>query len=149
MRRWAMAAVVSVLLVSLASPSIAATREIRYRGESEQGALVALRVVKRDSGKRTLASFQTRLITTCADETTRRIHVFTGDARISAKGGFELLDTRNNGPFGSYRLSTTGTVRFAQAEGTVELRYPALDSEGEAILCSSGELAWTAEREFD
>ena len=39
-----------------------------------------------------------------------------------------------------------GTVRWARAEGTFELSYGSLTADGQAQLCTTGPVEWTARR---
>jgi hypothetical protein len=124
-----------------------ANQLIIYRGRSSDDHRVVLYVVKKDSGRRFLRGFVAKRLTlTCEDATTHRVSLTVASRlRLGEEGTFELMGG-DEGGLQSYAYSIEGLVRFRLAEGTLEFNAASLDDLGNAQLCTTGVLDWSAER---
>ena len=143
--RAAVIALTAGLLLILALPASAGQR-ITYRGETSQAELVRLKVLRRDSGRRFITDFTVFFTMTCEDGSTGKYGGFGssgGKDRLGEGGEFEFVDrSEPSGP----NFLFAGTVRFGSAEGTLEVSYAGLTDEGEAQLCTTGVVDWSADR---
>jgi hypothetical protein len=97
------------------------------------------------TGRRFLTVFKARRLTaTCEDASTHRISItHFGRTRLDEDGSFEI---ENQEALQSVLYRAVGTVRFRRASGTFEFRFANLNQKGDAQLCTTGDLSWSAER---
>jgi hypothetical protein len=145
-RRAATIVMTAGLVLALAVPA-SADQLISYRGRSSQDDRVRLSVMKRDDGRRLFRTFAITFTATCDDASTHEFGLGVGGRRLlDDEGFFEIHRPLDPGQPFAYTYDIAGTVRFRSAEGTFELTYPSLTDTGEAQLCSTGVVDWTADR---
>ena len=146
-RRAAAVLVALAIAIAVALPA-GASQRIKYNGENSQGGKVQLLVLKKRSGVRVLRYFTIRHLTvTCEDASTSGVGVFaSARERLTQDGTFDIVETNGGGHGGRVRYTITGEVRFRSAAGAFEFRYATLDDGGEAQLCTTGMVDWSAER---
>ena len=146
--RRAAAVLVALAIATAVALPAGASQRIKYNGENSQGGKVQLLVLKKRSGVRVLRYFTIRHLTvTCEDASNSGVGVFvSGRERLAEDGTFDIVETIGGGHGGRVRNTITGGVRFKSAAGTFEFRYATLNDEGEAQLCTTGTVDWSAER---
>ncbi|HJU58011.1 MAG TPA: hypothetical protein VJ774_04680 [Actinomycetota bacterium] len=143
-RAFAIAILASVLVLTTAIPTSAATRIRVYRGETSQEHVIKFQVARTDAGRRYLREVDARLTITCEDGTTQSFGAGWGFGgpyvRIAEGGAFSFEDV---GSYGAFRLG--GRLGSQRGEGTFSYTFPALTEDEQAQLCTTGDLTWTAE----
>ena len=132
----------------LATPA-SARFGVRYKGTTSADTRVGLLVQKNDHGKRRV-TMSVRIESTCEDGSTDDIlaGISVEWIAVAADGTFSFHDQSEPGsPFDSSWLDLSGDLGFHHAEGTFEFRYASLTADGQAQLCGTGPLTWTAERQ--
>jgi len=141
----------SLLVVSmLSSPATAdpawrtfpAPGERIYRGETTGGGTVHFRVRKTETGREIRGFFLATLLE-CSDGTTKRERKLLTDWGWTFEGRTAIVD--ENRPF-DWGLRIVGRFRPASATGTLQFTWSMLQDDHTALLCTTGEVEWTAER---
>jgi hypothetical protein len=150
-RRLAVIALTAGLVLVLAIPA-SAERRIFYRGETSEGNPLFFAVLKRDNGRRFVDKFWMGFTATCENGSTSFGNVIEFGygrrrLRLGAGGEFDYSSPRTPPSEPSeYTWDIAGTMRFGSAEGTLELKYAALTKDGQAQLCTTGIVDWSADR---
>jgi hypothetical protein len=137
-----------VIGVAFAAPANASFTA-RHKGTTSDDGRLLLRVKKNDQGERRV-SIGVHIETTCEDGTIGLGPDDVGYRRVEVAddGTFSYhFQTAPGGFFDNRWVDLTGDIGFRHAEGTFEFRYTSLNDEGEAQLCGTGSLTWTAERQ--
>ncbi|HET6712459.1 MAG TPA: hypothetical protein VFI59_01935 [Actinomycetota bacterium] len=148
--RCALVLTVTAMLVVTLVGSASAGQIITYRGETSDTQTVRLAILKRDSGRRFLLGFTVFFTVTCEDGSTGTyagIGARGMKLRLGEGGEFQY-DSRPQQPGEPSDVTWhfAGTVGFGSAEGTFEFKYANLTEDGQAQLCTTGVLDWTADR---
>jgi hypothetical protein len=142
--------IVALGLMTLTLDSPAGARQtITYTGEHSQVGRVRFFVDKKSNGVRVIRNFGIRGLTaTCEDGSTSGLSASVGlKERLADDGSFEVTRGRS-GPIGlAYRYTVAGDVGFRTASGIFEFRYATLNDDGDAQLCTTGDVEWTAQRQ--
>lgn len=136
------AILVIVLVITAAGPAHAATRLRVYRGPTSQDQTIAFRVVKNDHG-RFITELRMRFTLTCEDATTQGWGMgfgFGGHGIPITEKAF-VFDSVD--PFQAVHLS--GQLGWLHGEGTLSVAIPALTTDEQSQLCTTGDLTWQAD----
>jgi hypothetical protein len=137
--------------MAAAAPSLA-DQVIRYEGETSATThnRLALKVLKRDNGRRFIKGADVRYTLTCEDATTERWGIGFGFIstggwnRVGDDGTFSL---EFGGVGSASYFALEGTVGFRQGSGTFEVTEARLtDDLSDPQICTTGTLTWMAER---
>lgn len=144
-RRSAIATLVSTALcisVGIASPSQAAVQRF-YKGETEQGKTVRVTLVNRASGLY-LTELQIAGRLDCEDGTRQRIRSFYsfGGRGLPLEDSTLAIDD----VFSFEAFHVHGTFGPREGSGTLDWTVPALVTEDEAQICTTGLVGWTVTR---
>lgn len=136
---------IATIGVALAVPAVAGQR-ISYRGRTSQDERIRFDVLKRDSGRRFLRNLVIFMTLTCEDASTEQFGIGLGGRgpRLGDDGSFGIHDVFA-GIFG-LAIDVDGVVRWGSAEGTLEISGAALTEDGQAQLCTTGLVDWSADR---
>lgn len=131
---------VVVVLLAIGSPAIAGVRS--YRGETSAGTNIGFRIRASD-GEMSLRSLRYRAVLTCEDAST-----FEYWSAWSFGGGLPLHGRRLSlhEQYGYDALHIDGRFRGRTAEGTFRNSQAWLTEDEQAMLCTTGDLTWTATR---
>lgn len=145
MRRSLTVAFVVVVVVVLASAAPASAARIRsYAGETTAGTTIGFRIRVAADGRMSMKGFSFDAELSCEDATTIEYSSTWGFGGVG-----HPLDGRRlafDEVFYYEALHVTGVFRGRTADGTFENTWATLTETEEAQLCTTGELAWTAER---
>ena len=138
------AVLVGLLVLVSAAPADAAPRLRLYRGETSQGKRIKFVVAKTDAG-RFVVELDVGVTLTCEDETTRDSGFGWGF------GPPRYAPPITDGVFTYDDVSPYMAAHFAgqfgalSGEGTASIVIPALTTDEQAQLCTTGDLTWTVE----
>jgi hypothetical protein len=138
----------SVMLATLAG---AAERIITYKGNTSAATpTIRLKVLKRDDGRRFLTRLRVRHTLTCDDASSFEsiIAIWFGGIRLGEAGEFswQFPPAGQDEPWTSF-FAVEGAISFRNASGTVtEVQAVLTDDHTDSQVCTTGDLAWTAER---
>ena len=134
---------IGTLILTTTVPAHAANRVRLYKGETSQGQRIAFRVAKTDAG-RSVALMFLSVTLTCEDATTQEWG-FGWD--FGNTGSVPITD----GAFSYDQVDQFMAAHFEgmlgplRGEGTVSIAVPALSTDEQAMLCTTGDLTWEVE----
>lgn len=148
MTRRIIAAVLCIGILVGAAATAEAARSYKagtYRGKTEQGAKVSLKVLK---NKKAVIKFDWEgAVMGCSDGQNRQIEGFATPAseriKLSRSGKFKLEATAGEG---AINFAAVGQVRKSRAVGALQVQAATTDDEGNEITCDSEIVEWSAKR---
>jgi hypothetical protein len=140
-RAFAVAILIGVLVLTIAVPAQAAPRLRQYKGQTSQAHNIAFFVARTDAG-RFIKEMWFNLDSTCEDQTTQRSGWGFGLGKtVPITDGAFSFDEVDQG----LALHVAGDLGSLHGQGTLRLTFPALTTDEQAQLCTTGDLTWEVE----
>ena len=113
-----------------------------YRGETSEGDSVRFRVTRTDTG-REIRGMRLVAELDCSDGTTKPDSLQLADWGWTFEGRTAIVDENRPSDWG---LRIVGRFRPGSASGTLRYTWSKLQDDHTALLCTTGDVEWTAER---
>lgn len=134
--------VAGALVVPMAGSAAAGGDTRVYLGETADGGVVRFRITKTDTG-REIRGFLLKTVLDCDDGTTKPLRAQLTVWGWTFEGRTAIVDENRPQEWG---LRIEGTFRPLSAFGTLRYTWAHLQDDHTVLLCTTGDVAWTADR---
>lgn len=131
-----------LLVLVMAAPAQAASRQRLYRGQTSQEQRISF-VVARTNAGRFVRYMSTELTFTCDDQTSQDVGWGYGFGlrQVPIIDGAFSIDQVSQGD----ALHLAGDIGSLHGEGTLTLAFPAFTQDEQPQTCATGDLTWTVD----